>query len=144
MKQFVALVLFAVVASSLANNKEATKESWKRVYGAHQKCSENPETHVDHTVLRAVISGKQEPPSNYGAHCLCVAKNLGWMNEDNTVNKAMIQSRAEAIFGSNPKLQQVVDECTEVKGTPEATAAHITKCYVKYAPRPVSAPVHAH
>ncbi|XP_050300645.1 uncharacterized protein LOC126739144 [Anthonomus grandis grandis] len=145
MKQFVALLVFALAATAMARpevNKEQIAQSAQRVKQAHDKCQADPATAIDDGALRNLHSGGAQP-ANMAAHALCISKGLGWQNADGAINKDYIQSRAEAIFGSNPKLQQIVDECAIAQATPEATAEHLFRCYRKYAPRPEGAhPAH--
>nr|WNH96195.1 odorant binding protein 13 [Anthonomus eugenii] len=138
MKQFVVLLVFALAATTMAKpevNKDQVAHSAQKVKQAHEKCQADPATAVDESALKNLHKGG-EAPANIAAYTLCISKNLGWQHEDGSINKDYIQSRAEAIFGASPKLQQIVDECAAGQATPEATAQHLFKCYRKYSPRP--------
>ncbi|XP_030753589.1 uncharacterized protein LOC115880508 [Sitophilus oryzae] len=144
MKQFALVVFLACVAATLAAPRlEAdpakAKASQEKLKEAHQKCQSNPATSVDQQALKALRDGG-EKPANYGAHALCISQNLGWQNADGSVNKDVVQSRAEAIFGQSPKLSEIVNECTQPQANAEETAIYLTRCYAKYSPRPSGAP----
>nr|APG79365.1 pheromone binding protein 4 [Cyrtotrachelus buqueti] len=138
MNQLTVVVFFACVAALLASPLEpkaaAAQASQDRLKAAHHKCQSNPATAVEESALKALTSGGPKP-ANYGAHALCMSKALGWQSEDGSVNTETIKARAENIFGPSPKLNEIVNECAQNQANAEETAVHLTRCYVKYAPR---------
>ncbi|KAF7284580.1 uncharacterized protein LOC143205132 [Rhynchophorus ferrugineus] len=143
MNQLSVVVFFACVAALLASplepNAAAARESQEKLKQAHQKCQSDPATAVEEASLKGLARGGPKP-ANYGAHSLCISKALGWQNEDGSVNADTIRARAENIFGSSAKLDEVISECAQNQANAEETAIHLTRCYAKYAPRPKGHP----
>ncbi|XP_030753577.1 uncharacterized protein LOC115880499 [Sitophilus oryzae] len=148
MNKFVAVAFFAFIAVSWAASlgepdHAAAHESREKFKKAHEKCQADPATAVDESALKALREGGA-PPANHAAHALCISQALGWQNADGSVNKEAIKSRAEHIFGSSPKLSEIIDECSLPQASPAETAVHITKCYAKHSPRPEGHGPHDH
>nr|AKK25134.1 odorant binding protein 6 [Dendroctonus ponderosae] len=139
MKSIVALFVCALTATALADaeiNETAFKAGRDRIMAMSRTCDENPATAVDQKALKKYLQSNGPAPANGAAHALCITKNLGWQNEDGSVNKPVITEKVKAIFGSvDAKVQQYIEECTEAKATPEDTAEQLLKCYRKHSPK---------
>jgi len=138
----VAIVACALIATAWARpevDTAAVRESGQRLKEAHEKCQADSATSVDEAALKGLRSGGPAP-ANLGVHTLCLSKALGWQNADGSVNKSVVESRAQAIYGDNPDLQRIVEECTKPQENDVATAFYIFNCYKKYAPHPANAP----
>ncbi|KAL1489595.1 hypothetical protein ABEB36_013544 [Hypothenemus hampei] len=143
MKYIVCVLVCALVAGALAKpeiSASRLEESRNRMRNAHKTCQGNSATAVDEAALKTMLQNPKAPrPENIGPHALCVSKALGWQNEDGSVNRDEVESRAKALYGDNERLQQLVNECTAPQSSPEEAALKLIGCYRANAPRPTNA-----
>ncbi|XP_050306227.1 B1 protein-like [Anthonomus grandis grandis] len=130
MKVVIALIICVALAAGAAIDREQVVQKLKT---ASDKCLNDPAVGVNKDEMKAFreSKGKGTKPANLGKLSMCVLKEIGWMNADNTLKTDEAKQLFEQGLHDNPtKLQEVITKCTTPKDTPEESANALLECVV--------------
>ncbi|XP_050306048.1 uncharacterized protein LOC126743125 isoform X2 [Anthonomus grandis grandis] len=131
MKVAIALAIFVVVTAVAALDKEQVQQKMK---AASEKCLNDPAVGVSKEALNTYreSKGTGPKPANLEKLSICVLKENGWMNNDNSLNTAEIKQILELGTHDHPeKLDEIMAKCTADKGSSEETANNLLECLVR-------------
>ncbi|CAG9764455.1 unnamed protein product [Ceutorhynchus assimilis] len=90
MKSLAILALCVLFATALSD--EIPNKLRQRLRTASEKCQSIPSKAVNEDDMKAykLSRGEGRRPENLGPHSLCITKEMGWQNEDGTINRELL------------------------------------------------------
>ncbi|KAF7272386.1 uncharacterized protein LOC143200570 [Rhynchophorus ferrugineus] len=123
MKTFIVLSAFVLAVVLGAT----TKSSWNSV---HQACQAKPGVFVDDAIFEKLKRGeKVQLPANFGVHAHCMLEGFGIQNSQGAIQQSGVKKAVQESVSDASKVNQIVSACSVSKGTKEATALEIFKCF---------------
>ncbi|CAG9825363.1 unnamed protein product [Phaedon cochleariae] len=108
---------------------EARHERIEKIKKAHDECQADPVTKADEDVMSKFFKDEPIDETKFAKHALCMNVKSGIQKENGDIDKDVVK----ILFSNNEKVDEIVVECGEKKGsTVEEAALALYKCFRKY------------
>lgn len=89
------------------------------------------ESKVDEALAVGMLAGNFPEDPALKTHALCMAKKLEILTEDGQIQNEKLKEKLVHVVSDEGKINEIVDSCSQEKGSPEETAYEMAKCVYK-------------